>query len=77
MADSWGDKANLVQIFSKKLYVLPLNQRPYSWTKKQCEELFEDIADLPARKNLFLGSVILSDAKRTVRDQDHDQISAR
>ena len=76
MSDSsMGAIADLQQVFGKKLYALPLNQRPYSWSSKQCEELFNDIYNLPTRKNLFLGSVILSNENRTVRDHHQDLIS--
>lgn len=44
-----------------KQYVIPIYQRTYSWTEKQCEQLWEDI--LTAAKNdkipgHFLGSIV-------------------
>lgn len=46
--------------------LVPLYQRPYSWTKKQratlADDVFEKLADLDTTENHFLGSVVLAPA---------------
>jgi uncharacterized protein with ParB-like and HNH nuclease domain/predicted transport protein len=45
----------------RKQFVIPIYQRPYSWTLKQCEQLWMDIARVAAdshQSGHFIGSVV-------------------
>ncbi len=59
-----AEQKHISKIFyDKTKYVIPAYQRPYSWTKNECKELFEDlkIAYYENKKEeYFLGSLILS-----------------
>lgn len=44
---------------SQDAYRIPLYQRPYSWTKDQWENLFEDITFVSDDKIHFLGSIVV------------------
>ena len=58
-----AEQKHISKIFyDKTKYVIPAYQRPYSWTKNECKELFEDlkIAYYENKKEeYFLGSLIL------------------
>lgn len=43
----------------QEAYKVPLYQRPYSWTKDQWEDLFEDVIGLENDKIHFLGSIVV------------------
>ena len=51
---------SLTEIFTQNhQFTIPIYQRPYSWQKKQCEKLWEDIQN--AAKNdreHFIGSIV-------------------
>ncbi|GCE15056.1 DUF262 and DUF1524 domain-containing protein [Tengunoibacter tsumagoiensis] len=58
-------RANQIQFLpfleGKKQFITPIYQRPYSWTKEQCMQLWNDIVTVgtdEARSNHFLGSVV-------------------
>lgn len=46
-------------VASNYQYVVPLFQRPYSWTKREWQQLWEDILDLVENKSdHFIGSIV-------------------
>lgn len=59
----------LVQLYaSPYLFTVPAYQRPYSWTTREANQLFEDISlaaglsqDEPATPDYFLGTILLLD----------------
>lgn len=56
-----ASEANLLKFLQKPAqFVIPIYQRPYSWTLKQCSQLWKDVlnADDESVKGHFLGSVV-------------------
>ena len=58
-------KASQTQLFKildgRKQYIIPIYQRTYSWTEKQCEQLWEDIVHVSENEDIaghFLGSIV-------------------
>ena len=44
-----------------KQFTIPIYQRTYSWTEKQCEQLWNDIIQVTTNKNIpahFVGSIV-------------------
>lgn len=58
-----GSEFELSKIFSSEFdYIIPSYQRPYSWTKDQAAELFDDLYEFYEREkedSYFLGSIVL------------------
>ena len=58
-----GKEYSLHEIFGEEFeYHIPVYQRPYSWTKKETEELFDDLHEAFSDENneaYFLGSIVL------------------
>lgn len=58
-------EANLLKFMQKpKQMIVPIYQRKYSWTKTQCEKLWQDIervADNPETQSHFIGSIVYID----------------
>lgn len=48
---------------SLRQFVVPVYQRPYSWTVKQCAQLFDDLESLlsEGRSSHFFGSLVIKD----------------
>src|SRR5258708_7657715 len=47
----------------KKQFVIPVYQRPYSWTLRHCTELWEDVTRIAThqeQQNHFMGSILYS-----------------
>ena len=61
-----------VELFLNKTkvkFVIPVYQRNYSWTKKQCEQLLKDIIEVGGDKKLgghFIGSIVYLQANTTL-----------
>src|SRR6266850_4838657 len=55
-------EANLLEFLKKSpQFVIPIYQRTYSWTKKECEQLWEDILRTGRDDNVpghFIGSIV-------------------
>jgi uncharacterized protein with ParB-like and HNH nuclease domain len=52
-------------------FVIPVFQRDYGWTEAQCEQLWRDllaIANDPAERGHFLGSVVCAPTRDTSAD---------
>ncbi|WP_373407772.1 DUF262 domain-containing protein [Leclercia adecarboxylata] len=44
-------------MFGSRVYLVPKNQRGYSWTSKEIDDLFSDL-DLMGDQSHYLGTVI-------------------
>ena len=58
-----GSANPLIQLLyhSGRQYIVPVYQRPYSWSVKQCAQLFDDLEGMLRndRPSHFFGSVVL------------------
>lgn len=53
-------------------YVIPSFQRPYSWTRKEVQQLYEDITDaFLADEDYFVGNIVIANSNR---DMAHPHI---
>lgn len=60
MSEISGSKIALKDLFGDKYYFnIPEYQRPYSWQKEHCQQLFDDISQADRDREYFLGTVIL------------------
>ena len=60
-----AEESNIYELFNRKIYSIPRNQRRYVWTKRNWEELYDDIAFLINKDNShFIGSFVLTDKGR-------------
>jgi hypothetical protein len=63
-----AEQKYILKIFGDKTkYIIPPYQRAYSWSKNECEELFDDLVGAFENSNkdgYFLGNIILSTSKR-------------
>jgi hypothetical protein len=68
--------ANLVgigQLIKSSRFVIPIYQRPYSWTDTQIEDLYRDVSDAirSSREDYFLGTIVTTkggDGRLTIID---------
>ena len=75
-------KASQTQLFKildgRKQYLIPIYQRTYSWTKKQCEQLWADIIRISENENTsvhFIGSIVyIEDGLNQASDISHLRI---
>ena len=37
---------SLIDLLNKRLFTIPNYQRSYSWDKRQCQDLFDDMEDV-------------------------------
>lgn len=44
-------------------YVIPRYQRAYAWEDKEIEQLIDDINDINASENYYIGSLVVSKVK--------------
>lgn len=57
-----GEKISLKKLFSDEFFfMIPEYQRPYSWEKENCEQLFDDIYESNRDSEYFLGTIILQE----------------
>lgn len=55
----------IYDLFGRKTYGIPRNQRRYVWQERNWEELFEDISySITSGTSHFLGSFVLKDEGR-------------
>lgn len=60
MSEISGSKIVIKDLFGDKYYFnIPEYQRPYSWQKEHCQQLFDDISQADRDREYFLGTVIL------------------
>lgn len=51
-------------------YTIPVYQRTYTWEKKQCKQLFDDIiASIQGNRKHYLGSLVYSEKEITDNDE--------
>ena len=57
-----ANENNILRLISgpDKKFIIPVYQRPYSWKKKNCEQLLKDLKDVYERghKSHFFGSLV-------------------
>jgi len=62
-----AEQKTIIDLFAKtNKYVIPSYQRPYSWGKKECSELWDDlkfIFDSKDSEEYFLGNIVLAKSK--------------
>lgn len=63
--------SSLINATSSENFKVPVYQREYSWTKKECQELFDDIND--NARPYFLGSIILIEENNEIQIIDGQQ----
>lgn len=63
-----AEQKNLSKLFTQReQYVIPDFQRPYSWTKDQCQKLYDDLVDAyNDERDYFLGNIILAVGQQQV-----------
>lgn len=62
MSEITGSKIPLHKLFSNDFFFkVPEYQRPYSWEKEHCEQLFDDIYESNRDSEYFLGTIILQE----------------
>ena len=58
-----GDAKQLIEFLdgAKNRYIIPVYQRNYDWTQKQCKQLFDDLIQIVKenRKIIFLAVLFL------------------
>lgn len=60
-----AEQKNIYELFNRKTYGIPRNQRRYVWQERNWEELFEDITySITSNTSHFLGSFVLKDEGR-------------
>lgn len=63
-----AEQKKLTELFAKtNTYMIPSYQRPYSWTEKECSELWDDlkfIFDHEDSEEYFLGNIVLAKSTR-------------
>ncbi len=53
------DKAFFLPLLNgAKHFIVPLYQRPYSWTLEECKQLWDDITNYTSNKPYFIGSIV-------------------
>jgi uncharacterized protein with ParB-like and HNH nuclease domain len=64
-------EANLLAFIKRSpQFVIPIYQRTYSWTDKECRQLWEDILRTGANKNISAHFIRLSRLHRTRKKLD-------
>ena len=62
MSQITGEKVSLKKLFSDEFFFsIPEYQRPYSWKREQCEQLFDDIDESNRDNEYFMGTIILQE----------------
>lgn len=73
-----GEKVALKKFFSDEFsFSIPRYQRPYSWGKEQCEQLFDDIYDSDRESEYFLGTIILQEVEKEGTSTRYDIIDGQ
>ncbi len=68
-------EANLLAFIKRSpQFVIPIYQHTYSWTDKECRQLWEDILRTGANKDIsahFVGSVVYTDTRCLDRSESY------
>ena len=62
---------NFKELMCGRTFMIPANQRPYSWEKENLEQFWYDIVNIPENNNHFMNSLIVkeSDKMKIVSDK--------
>lgn len=73
------EKVPLKKFFSDDFFFsIPEYQRPYSWKKEHCEQLFDDIKSVSSEENeYFLGTIILQEMNNVGTGKSYDVIDGQ
>lgn len=78
MSEINGEKVSLKKLLSDDFFFcIPDYQRPYSWQKSHCEQLFEDIDESNRQNEYFLGTIILQEIGRIGTGKKYDVIDGQ
>ncbi len=78
MSQIIGEKVSLKKFFSDDFFFcVPEYQRPYSWEKSHCEQLYEDIFDSNRENEYFLGTIILQEVGKIGTGKEYDVIDGQ
>lgn len=60
-----AEQEQILSLFNRNIYSVPRNQRRYVWTRKNWEELYDDlIYSIDIKRNHFIGSFVLHKEER-------------
>ncbi len=78
MSEIDGKKITLSTLFGNEYFFkIPEYQRPYSWQKDNCEQLFDDIYESDRESDYFLGTVILQEVEKLGTGTKYDVIDGQ
>ncbi len=78
MSEINGEKVSLKKLLSDDFFFcIPDYQRPYSWQKSHCEQLFEDIDESNRQNEYFLGTIILQEIGKIGTGKKYDVIDGQ
>ncbi|AWG77568.1 DUF262 domain-containing protein [Vibrio parahaemolyticus] len=73
-----GHKININTLFSSEYFFrIPEYQRPYSWSRENCEQLFDDIFESDRDNEYFLGTVIAQEVSKSGNATNYDVIDGQ
>lgn len=73
-----GNKIVLCQLFNDEYFFrVPEYQRPYSWEKEHCEQLFDDINDSSRDNEYFIGTIVLQEVEDVGTGKKYDIIDGQ
>jgi len=78
MAKIEGHKININTLFSSEYFFrIPEYQRPYSWSKENCEQLFDDVFESDRDNEYFLGTIIAQEVSKSGNATNYDVIDGQ
>lgn len=78
MSEIDGKKVTLSALLgSEYFFTIPEYQRPYSWQKDNCEQLFDDIYGSDRDSDYFLGTIILQEVGKVGTGTKYDVIDGQ
>jgi len=78
MSQITGEKISLKKLFSDEFFFsIPEYQRPYSWKREHCEQLFDDIDESNRENEYFLGTIILQEIESIGSGKKYDIIDGQ
>ena len=77
-----ANKAFVTEILggNKKVFIIPLYQRNYSWKKKECLKLFNDIINAASYKHIkdyFIGTIVYMEFKNDLNYSEYTLIDGQ
>jgi len=78
MATITGEKVPLGKLFADEFFfTIPDYQRPYSWKKENCDQLFDDLDNADKEKEYFFGTIILQEVEKIGNGRKYDIIDGQ